>query len=87
MLRPTRQCWSWVDFGPNYSLWFKSEHGSRRRAYVVEPAPNHIAVGRANAALNDSEVTFVQSCGGAEPLRAVSFTTESAGKSGYRKSR
>jgi FkbM family methyltransferase len=67
-------------FWSYYSLWFKSEHGSRRRAYVVEPDPNHIAVGRANAALNDSEVTFVQSCVGAEPLRAVSFTTESAGK-------
>src|SRR5207247_6728074 len=42
--------------------------------------PNHITVGRANAALNHSDITFVQSCVGAEPLRAVSFATESAGK-------
>jgi FkbM family methyltransferase len=67
-------------FWSYYSLWFKSEHGSRRHAYVVEPDPNHIAVGRANAALNDSEITFVQCCVGAQPIRSVSFTTESAGK-------
>jgi FkbM family methyltransferase len=66
-------------FWSYYSLWFKSEHGNRRQAYVVEPDPNHIAVGRANAALNHSEITFVQGSVGAEPIRAVTFTTESSG--------
>jgi FkbM family methyltransferase len=66
-------------FWSYYSLWFKSEHGDQRRAYVVEPDPAHIAVGRANAALNDTEITFVQGCVGAEPIRAVTFPTESAG--------
>jgi hypothetical protein len=66
-------------FWSYYSLWFKSAHGDQPQAYVVEPTPAHIAVGRANAALNDSEITFVQGCVGAEPIRAVTFPTESAG--------
>lgn len=66
-------------FWSYYSLWFKSEHGSQRRAFVVEPDPDHIAVGRANAELNHSEIIFVQGCMGAEPLAAVNFPTESSG--------
>ena len=65
-------------FWSYYSLWFKSEHGDQRQAYVVEPDPAHIAVGRANAALNHSEITFVQGCVGAEPIHTVTFPTESA---------
>jgi hypothetical protein len=38
----------------------KSDHGDQRQAYVVESDTNHIAVGRANAALDQSEITFVQ---------------------------
>lgn len=67
-------------FWSYYSLWFKSQHGDLRRAYVVEPDPNHIAVGRANAALNGCDITFVQACVGAEPSAALSFKTESAGE-------
>jgi FkbM family methyltransferase len=66
-------------FWSYYSLWFKSEHGDHRQAYVVEPDPHHIAVGRANAALNHTEITFVQSSVGAEPIAAATFKTESAG--------
>jgi len=33
-------------FWSYYSLWFKSQHGDQRKAYVVEPDPNHI--GRTN---------------------------------------
>jgi FkbM family methyltransferase len=66
-------------FWSYYSLWFKSEHGDQRQAFVVEPDPNHIAVGRANAALNNQMVTFVQASVGAEPLAATTFTTESSG--------
>ncbi|MCX7320618.1 MAG: FkbM family methyltransferase, partial [Hyphomicrobiales bacterium] len=66
-------------FWSYYSLWFKSEHGMQRNSYVVEPDPNHIAIGRANAALNGQDITFVQACVGAEPARALHFRTESAG--------
>jgi FkbM family methyltransferase len=66
-------------FWSYYSLWFTSEHPEQRRAYVVEPDPNHIAVGRANAVLNEGEITFVQGCVGTEPINAVRFATESAG--------
>ena len=66
-------------FWSYYSLWFKSQHGNRRQSYVVEPDPNHIAVGRANAALNRQEIAFVQACVGPNSVRAVTFTTEFAG--------
>jgi FkbM family methyltransferase len=66
-------------FWSYYSLWFKSQHGDQRRAFVVEPDPNHLAVGRINAGLNDQEIIFLQACIGTEPAPAVAFTTESAG--------
>ncbi|WPO44312.1 FkbM family methyltransferase [Tardiphaga sp. 42S5] len=66
-------------FWSYYSLWFKSQHGDLRQAYVVEPDPNHIAIGRANATLNQRDITFVQACVGGEPIKALTFKTESAG--------
>jgi len=66
-------------FWSYYSLWFKSQYGDRRRAFVVEPDPNHLTVGRTNAELNNQEIVFLQACVGAEPASAVTFTTESAG--------
>jgi FkbM family methyltransferase len=66
-------------FWSYYSLWFKSQHAATREAYVVEPDPNHIAIGRANAALNGCDIHFVQACVGAKPIKALSFDTESAG--------
>src|ERR1700681_810203 len=77
-LSPTATMLELGGFWSYYSLWFKSEHGDQRQAYVVEPDPHHIAVGRANAALNHTEITFVQSSVGAEPIAAASFKTESA---------
>jgi FkbM family methyltransferase len=78
-LAPTATMLELGGFWSYYSLWFKSQHGDQRRAYVVEPDPNHIAVGRANAALNNQEITFVQACVGPEPISTMSFATESAG--------
>jgi FkbM family methyltransferase len=66
-------------FWSYYSLWFKSQHGDKRQAFVVEPDPNHIAIGRANAALNSQEITFVQASVGPETISARAFNTESAG--------
>jgi FkbM family methyltransferase len=66
-------------FWSYYSLWFKSQYGNRRQSYVVEPDSNHIAVGRANAALNKHEIAFVQACVGRNSIPATTFTTESAG--------
>ncbi len=66
-------------FWSYYSLWFKSEYGAQRRSYVVEPDPNHIAIGQANAALNGQDITFIQACVGAEPAPPGPFRTESAG--------
>ena len=65
-------------FWSYYSLWFKSQHRDRRRAFVVEPDPNHLSVGRINAGLNNQEIIFLQACIGAEPASAVGFTTETA---------
>jgi FkbM family methyltransferase len=67
-------------FWSYYSLWFKSQHSDERRAYVVEPDPKHLAVGRENAALNNQQITFLQAAVGAEPIADMSFITESAGK-------
>jgi FkbM family methyltransferase len=66
-------------FWSYYSLWFKSQHSQQRQAYVIEPDPNHIAIGRANAALNDHDVTFIQAGVGAEDIKRIKFATESAG--------
>ena len=58
-------------FWSYYSLWFKSQHSQQRQAYVIEPHPNHIAIGRANAALNDHDVTFIQAGVGAEDIKRI----------------
>jgi FkbM family methyltransferase len=78
-LQPSATMLELGGFWSYYSLWFKSQHGDQRQAYVVEPDPNHIAVGRANAMLNNQKITFVQAAVGAEPISAVTFATESAG--------
>ena len=78
-LPPTATMLELGGFWSYYSLWFKSQHGDQRQAYVMEPDPNHIAVGRANAALNNQEITFVQACVGPEPISTITFATESAG--------
>jgi FkbM family methyltransferase len=67
-------------FWSYFSLWFKSQYSDERRAYVVEPDPNHLDVGRENATLNNQQITFIQAAVGAEPISGITFTTESAGK-------
>lgn len=66
-------------FWSYYSLWFLSSHPDQRRAIVVEPDPNHLSVGRANAALNDREITFIQASVGRESAQIRTFRTESEG--------
>jgi FkbM family methyltransferase len=66
-------------FWSYYSLWFLSSHPDQRRAIVVEPDPNHLSIGRANAALNKREITFIQASVGRESAQIRTFRTESAG--------
>jgi FkbM family methyltransferase len=68
-------------FWSYYSLWFLKDQ-PQRRAFVVEPDPNHIAVGKANARINDADIQFVHGCIGSVSRPVVTFATESAGKIG-----
>ena len=66
-------------FWSYYSLWFLNGVPSRR-AIVIEPDPNHLAVGKRNAQLNGAaNVEFVQASAGDQCLSPRSFQTESAG--------
>src|SRR5262245_9577736 len=47
-------------FWSYYSLWFLNSHPATRRAFVIEPDPNHLGIGEANARLNERCITFVQ---------------------------
>ncbi len=61
-----------------YSLWFlKAAEG--RRAIIVEPDPAHLAVGKANAALNDLEPEFLSGFVGRIPAQSQMFQTETSG--------
>lgn len=61
-----------------YSLWFL--HGfAMRRAFVIEPDPNYLAVARSNAALNHASILFTQAFVGKQSLDAAPFATETAG--------
>ena len=62
-----------------YSIWFLRS-GAGRRALLVEPDPAHIAVGRANLALNGVEAEFVQGFVGGIPGSIEKFQTEESGK-------
>jgi len=68
-------------FWSYYSLWFLKDN-PQRRAFVVEPDPNHIAVGTANALINDADIRFFHGCVGPVSKPQVTFTTESAGTIG-----
>jgi len=65
-------------FWSYYTLWFL-HHCGNRRAYVIEPDPNHIVIGRRNAALNRADISFVQAFIGRETTPDQLFTTETAG--------
>jgi FkbM family methyltransferase len=60
-----------------YSLWFL-QNAPARRALVVEPDPKHLAIGRANAALNGGNIEFVQAFVGRQS-GLQPFTTDTAG--------
>jgi FkbM family methyltransferase len=79
-LRPQATMLELGGFWSYYSLWFLSNYSDQRRAFVVEPDPNHLSVGRANAALNNRKITFIQASVGREPAPAQKFKTESAGE-------
>lgn len=61
-----------------YSLWFLKD-APGRRALAVEPEPENIAIGRANARLNGREVEIVHAFVGAEAGDALPFRTEKSG--------
>jgi FkbM family methyltransferase len=67
-------------FWSYYSLWFLSNHADQRTAIVVEPDPNHLAIGRGNADLNNRQITFIQATVGQELAQPQTFRTESAGE-------
>jgi len=63
-----------------YSLWFLHENGETRRAIVVEPDPQNLALGRTNAGLNNSRIEFVQASVGFENTPPRDFLTEHSGQ-------
>jgi FkbM family methyltransferase len=67
-------------FWSYYSLWFLQGDRSERRAFVIEPDPNHLAIGRRNAELNSLPINFVQVAIGRVAQEVISFATETAGE-------
>jgi FkbM family methyltransferase len=61
-----------------YSLWFLKA-GEGRRAIIVEPDPAHLAVGKANAALNGLQPEFLSGFVGQAPSPSQTFQTEESG--------
>ena len=61
-----------------YTCWFL-RGASERRAWVVEPDPAHLDIGRRNAAINGVFPTFLQGYVGAKPAPPTRFATESSG--------
>ena len=66
-------------FWSYYSLWFLKQHAATRQAFVIEPDPGHIEVGRANADLNGCRITFARRSVGEVSLPAQPFATETTG--------
>jgi FkbM family methyltransferase len=62
-----------------YSLWFMHDFPGSRRAFVIEPDPNNLAVGRQNAAINRYHISFIQGFVGFRSEVDRPFRTESAG--------
>jgi hypothetical protein len=72
-----------LEFGGHwsyYSLWFMHGFPSTRRAFVIEPDPNHLSVGRRNAEINGYPLSFTQGFVGERSQAAVLFQTETAGR-------
>jgi FkbM family methyltransferase len=66
-------------FWSYYTMWFLHRQRAQRRAFVIEPDPNHLAVGRRNAELNGLTIEFIQAAAGPESREAIAFHTETAG--------
>ncbi len=59
-----------------YSLWFQREIAGARN-YLIEPDPNHLAIGEENFRLNAAQGQFFQYSVGREPMPARPFMCES----------
>ena len=66
-------------FWSYYSLWFLLNQ-PRRRAVVIEPEPTHLAIGAANAALNNLAPVFKPGFAGASFAPELAFESEVSGK-------
>jgi len=62
-----------------YSLWFLRGFAETRRAFVIEPDPDHLDVGQKNASINGYSISFTQGFVGARSEPDVFFSTETAG--------
>jgi FkbM family methyltransferase len=62
-----------------YSIWFL-QAAAGRRAILVEPDPAHIAVGKANLALNKVDARFVLGFVGGPRGSVLPFETEDSGQ-------
>lgn len=72
-----------LEFGGHwsyYSLWFMHGFPNTRRAFVIEPDPNHLSIGQRNAEINGYGLSFTQGFVGPRSQAAVPFQTESAGR-------
>jgi FkbM family methyltransferase len=66
-------------FWSYYSLWFLHQNAATRKAIVVEPDPHHLAIGCANARLNDRKIAFIQASVGSESISERDFLAETSG--------
>lgn len=67
-------------FWSYYSLWFLKDHPQNRRAICLEADPEHLAIGRLNAQINNLYPTFVHGFAGHEnSTEPVPFQTEKSG--------
>jgi hypothetical protein len=83
VLRHVPRDGSILEFGGHwsyYSLWFMHGFPNTRRAFVIEPDPNHLSIGQRNAEINGYGLSFTQGFVGPHSQAAVPFQTESAGR-------
>jgi FkbM family methyltransferase len=59
-----------------YSLWFLLQHQNKRQAFVIEPDPQHLNVGRINAKLNKREICFINACVGNQSQRVQKWKVD-----------
>ncbi|MCW0217358.1 MAG: FkbM family methyltransferase, partial [Prosthecobacter sp.] len=79
LLSPTAKMIEIGGFWSYYSLWFLSLSAGRS-AIVVEPDPENLKVGKANANLNNAAIEFVQASVGQDFAESIEFVTETSGR-------